>query len=59
MTSSLAPPSKRLMSPPEPLPDLKEGDDLFEEHAKLRAQYGRETGKTKGLQGYVKTILKK
>lgn len=47
------------MSPPEPLPDLKEGDDLFEEHAKLRAQYGRETGKTKGLQGYVKTILKK
>ena len=57
--SKLEPPSARLLSPPEPLPDIKPGDDLYQENARLRASYGRETAKVTWLQKYVRIILKK
>lgn len=57
--SKLAAPSARLMSSPKPLPDVKAADSLYETTAVCRAEYGRETGKLIGLQGYVNTILKK
>lgn len=57
--AKLEKPSPRVMKAPEPLPpDLKAGDDLFDEHGKLRAMYGRETGKLKALQAYVRKIHK-
>ena len=52
-------PSKRVMVAPETLgPAPKAGDDLFDLHADLRAKYGRETGKLKALQSYVRKIRK-
>jgi hypothetical protein len=57
--SKLSPPSSRLMGAPVALSDVKAGDDLVQVSATCRAQYGRETGKLTGLQGYVRTILKK
>jgi len=57
--SQIDPPSARLMALPAALPKLAEGDDLVQAHASLRASYGRETGKLRSLQGYVKTLLGK
>lgn len=57
--SKLEAPSLRLMAPPAALSEVKAGDDLVQTNAQCRASYGRETGKLSGLQGYVKTILKK
>ena len=59
ITSELQPPSARLMMAAKALPAVKAGDDLVATNAVCRAEYGRETGKLTGLQGYVKTILKK
>ena len=53
------PPSARLMTAPAPLEDIKPGDDVIQKHAELRRQYGRETSKVRGLQGYVRAVLKK
>jgi len=50
-----APPSARLMTPPEPAGQVKPGDDLVLAHLKLRQQYFRETARLRSLQGYVKT----
>ena len=53
------PPRAALMRSPEPLPDVREGDDLYQAHASLRAQYAREATKASSLQRYVRIILKK
>ena len=53
------PPSPRLMTAPAALEDIKPGDDVIQKHAELRRQYGRETSKVRGLQGYVRAVLKK
>lgn len=58
-THLLEPPSARLMKAPEALPPVREGDDLYEAHARLRASYARAAGQAVGLQKYVRTILKK
>ncbi len=55
----LEPPRAALMKAPEPLPEVKDGDDLYTAHASLRAQYAREASKAASLQKYVRTILKK
>lgn len=57
--AKLEAPVSRLMLPPKTLAEVKAGDDLVKTAAVCRAEYGRETGKLTGLQGYVKTILKK
>mgnify|MGYP001593997107 CR=1 FL=1 len=57
--AQLEPPSPRLMRKSEPLPEVKVGDDLVEANAQCRAEYGRETGRLSGLQGYVRVITKK
>lgn len=57
--SQLEPPAKALMAPPAKLPDLKAGDDLVHEHARLRRMYSTESGKLTRLQRYVKTVLQK
>ena len=57
--AKLEAPSKRVMAAPETLgPAPKAGDDLFDLHADLRAKYGRETGRLKALQAYVRKIRK-
>lgn len=53
------PPRAALMRSPEPLPEVREGDDLIQSHASLRAQYAREATKASSLQRYVRIILKK
>lgn len=55
----LEPPRAALMKAPEPLPAIAEGDDLYEENARLRASYARTAGQAVGLQKYVRVILKK
>lgn len=57
--TKLEAPASRLMLAPKALAEVKAGDDLVKTAAVCRAEYGRETGKLAGLQGYVKTILKK
>lgn len=57
--SKLVPPSARLMAPPEPLADVQAADSLYQATAVCRAEYGRETGKLKGLQTYIKTVIRK
>ncbi len=58
-TYKLEPPSARLMKAPEPLPDVAEGEDLYDAHARLRASYARTASQASGLQKYVRVILKK
>lgn len=55
----LEPPSARLMKAPEPLPDIPEGHDLYQENTRLRASYARTATQAVGLQKYVRVILKK
>lgn len=54
-TATVEPPSARLMTPPEPMAEVKPGSDLVVEHLKLRRQYARETSRLRSLQGYVRT----
>ena len=58
-TWQIAAPSSRLMVPPKPLTDVKEGDDLYEHAAVCRAEYGTETSKLTSLQQYVRVLRKK
>lgn len=57
--SKLESPAKALMIAPEALSEIKQGDDLVSSHARLRASYGRETGKLRRLQVWVRTVLDK
>lgn len=57
--SDLAPPSKRLMVDPLPLPDVVEGRDLYADNASCSAAYVKETGRLRSLQRYVRTITRK
>jgi hypothetical protein len=41
------------------LPPIKAGDDSYQSLAACRADRAEVAGKAKGLQGYVRTILKK
>lgn len=56
--SQLEPPAKSLLSPSPKLADPKAGDDLVQEHTRLRRIYITETGKLARLQRYVRTIIK-
>lgn len=53
------PPRAGLMAPPAPLPTPKKGDDLGALYTAARAAHGRESDKVRGLQGYIRTLLKK
>jgi hypothetical protein len=55
-TATTEPPSARLMTPPDPLPEVKAGSDLVVDHLKLRKQYAREASRLRSLQGYVRTL---
>lgn len=58
-TSSLARPSSELMEQPKPAPQLVATatvSDLLKQHAQLKAMYGTETTKLRGLQRYVKAL---
>ena len=57
--SDLAPPSARLMAPPVPLPDVKEGGDLYDENIACSAKLGIEQGRLRGLQNYARTVTRK
>lgn len=49
-------PDAALMLPAPPLPAVKAGDDLRVRYAELRRGYGRETGRLRHLQQYVRTV---
>lgn len=51
-------PRAALMVPPAPLPAPKKGDDLGDLYTAARAAHGRESDKVRGLQGYIRTLLK-
>lgn len=58
-TATLARPSSELMQPPPPAPQLVASatvSDLLKQHAQLKAMYGSETAKLRGLQRYVKAL---
>jgi len=57
--SQIAPPSSRVMVPPEQLQPVHVGDDLVHAMAELRAKYGREALKLTQLQKYVKKLTTK
>lgn len=52
------PPAPWMMAKPKPLSDIKAGDDIVEKYAELRRDAGRDKGQIRGLQSYVRTILK-
>lgn len=56
--SKLVRPASVLMIAPEPLPDVREGDDLAVHVATTRRMYGREASKLRRLQRYVRTVTK-
>ena len=57
--SRLEPPAKVLMKSPEPLPEVKTGEDIVKSHVALRRQYATETDKLTRLQVYVRTVTRK
>ena len=57
--SRLEPPAKALMKAPEPLPEVKTGEDIVKSHVALRRQYATETDKLTRLQVYVRTVTRK
>ena len=56
--SKLSKPASALMVAPEVLPDLFEGDDIGHHAVIVRRMYGKEAGKLRRLQRYVKTVTK-
>ena len=58
-STKLAWPSAHLMKEPDPLPDIKEGDDLYTKLAESRAESAKDRAQVKGLQRYVRLIHKK
>ena len=59
MAADLQPPRAALMVSPKALPDVPKGDDLVQAGNQCSAEYVRESGKLRSLQGYVRTVLKK
>lgn len=57
--SDLTPPSARLMAPPVPLPDVKEGASLYDENVACSAKLALEQGRLRGLQSYARTVTRK
>lgn len=56
--SKLIKPAGYLMVAPGALPDLLEGDDVGQHAITVRRLYGREAGKLRRLQRYVRTVTK-
>lgn len=54
--SKLEPPASILLKPPAKIPDVKAGDDLVQEHLKIRRLYATETSRYRRLQAYVRTV---
>lgn len=52
------PPRPALMQAPPVVPPINKGDDLYDDNTKLRAALGRSHVQTRGLQGYIRTLLK-
>ena len=57
-TTKIAEPSSRLMANIPDLPPVKAGDDIKEAAAVCRADRAEVASKARGLQTYVRTILK-
>jgi hypothetical protein len=56
--SKLAKPASTLMVPPQELPDIFDGDDIGQHAIVVRSMYGKEAGKLRRLQRYVRTVTK-
>ena len=56
--SKLIKPASSLMVAPGALPDLMEGEDIGQHVVQVRRMYGREAGKLRRLQRYVRTVTK-
>ena len=53
------PPAPWMLARPKPIADVKSGDDIIEKYAELRRDAGKDKSQIRGLQAYVRTILKK
>ena len=53
------PPAPWMLARPKPITDVKSGDDIIEKYAELRRDAGKDKSQIRGLQAYVRTILKK
>lgn len=56
--SPTEPPASWMMAKPRPLSDVKPGDDIVQTYAELRRDSGKDKSQIRGLQSYVRTILK-
>ena len=52
------PPAAWMMAKPKPLADVKPGDDIVEKYAELRRDAGKDKSQIRGLQAYVRTVVK-
>lgn len=52
------PPAPWMMAKPKPISDIKAGDDIIEKYAELRRDAGKDKSQIRGLQSYVKAIVK-
>ena len=52
------PPAPWMMAKPKPIADVKSGDDIIEKYAELRGDSGKDKSQIRGLQAYVRTIVK-
>lgn len=57
--SKLVGPAAVLMVAPDPLPDIKEGEDVARHAIKVRKMYGKEASKLRRLQRWVRVVTKK
>lgn len=52
------PPAPWMLARPKPIADVKPGDDIIEKYAELRRDAGKDKSQIRGLQSYVKAIVK-
>ena len=52
------PPAPWMLARPKPIADVKSGDDIIEKYAELRRDAGKDKSQIRGLQAYVRTIVK-
>lgn len=56
--ASLTKPGPRLMTPPDPLPEVKAGDSLYTANAVCRAEYGALSTRLSGLQNWATVVTR-
>lgn len=55
----ITPPSRDLMKPPAQLPNIPEGDSIYDHAAMCRAEYGRVSSQVTGLQNWSVVVTRR